>query len=51
MTKKTKKGADKFRDIDTYCRGYLRYLGKAKTARRSYAESVKLLEESGFREH
>ena len=45
---KTKK--IKFRDIDTYCDGYLKYLGAAKTARRSYAESVKLLEANGFRE-
>ncbi len=47
-TKNGKKG--KFRDIDTYCDGYVKYLGAAKTARRSYAESVKLLEASGFRE-
>ena len=46
MAKKT----GKFRDIDTYCDGYLKYLGAAKTARRSYAESVKLLEANGFRE-
>ncbi len=51
MIKKTGKSkTDKFRDIDTYCKGYMRYLGAAKTARRSYAESVKLLEDSGFRE-
>ena len=37
-TKNGKKG--KFRDIDTYCDGYVKYLGAAKTARRSYAESV-----------
>ena len=46
MSKKT----GKFRDIDTYCDGYMKYLGAAKTARRSYAESVKLLEANGFRE-
>ena len=46
MSKKT----EKFRDIDTYCDGYMKYLGAAKTARRSYAESVKLLEANGFRE-
>ena len=33
-----------------YCREYMRYLGIAKTARRSYAESVRLLEARGFRE-
>ena len=33
-----------------YCREYMRYLGIAKTARRSYAESVRLLEKKGFRE-
>ena len=46
MSKKTVK----FRDIDTYCDGYLKYLGRAKTARCSYAESVKMLEANGFRE-
>ena len=51
MNKKTENTkAGKFRDIDTYCKGYLGYLGAAKTARRSYAESVKLLEANGFRE-
>ena len=49
--KKTKnRNKGKFRDIDTYCDGYVKYLGAAKTARRSYAESVKLLEDSGFHE-
>ena len=33
-----------------YCGEYMRYLGKAKTERRSYAESVRLLEKRGFRE-
>ena len=33
-----------------YCSEYMRYLGIAKTERRSYAESVRLLEEKGFRE-
>jgi len=33
-----------------YCAEYMRYLGIAKTERRSYAESVRLLEEAGFRE-
>lgn len=32
-----------------YCENYLKYLGYAKTARRSYAESIRLLEEKGFR--
>ena len=48
--KKMAKKTEMFRDIDTYCDGYLKYLGAAKTARRSYAESVKLLEANGFRE-
>ncbi len=33
-----------------YCAEYMRYLGIAKTERRSYAESVRLLEKAGFRE-
>ena len=33
-----------------YCAEYLRYLGIAKTARRSYAESVRLLKAKGFKE-
>ena len=33
-----------------YCEAYMRYLGVAKTARRSYAESVRLLKARGFRE-
>ena len=33
-----------------YCAEYMRYLGIAKTERRSYAESVRLLEQKGFRE-
>jgi len=33
-----------------YCREYMRYLGIAKTERRSYAESVRILEKAGFRE-
>ena len=32
-----------------YCAEYMRYLGIAKTARRSYAESVRLLEKKGFK--
>lgn len=35
---------------DNYCKEYMRYLGFAKTERRSYAESVRLLEEKGFKE-
>ena len=35
---------------DGYCKEYMRYLGIAKTERRSYAESVRLLEKAGFRE-
>ena len=33
-----------------YCAEYMRYLGYAKTARRSYAESVRLLKAKGFKE-
>ena len=33
-----------------YCAEYMRYLGIAKTERRSYAESVRLLEKAGFKE-
>jgi aspartyl aminopeptidase len=36
--------------MDKYCSEYLRYLGIAKTERRSYAESVRILEEHGFKE-
>ena len=36
--------------LDEYIAEYLRYLGIAKTARRSYAESVRMLESAGFRE-
>ncbi len=36
--------------LDEYIAEYLRYLGIAKTARRSYAESVRMLEAAGFRE-
>ena len=38
------------KSMNDYCAEYLRYLGIAKTERRSYAESVRLLEERGFRE-
>ena len=33
-----------------YCAEYVRYLGIAKTERRSYAESVRLLEKRGFKD-
>ena len=36
--------------LEAYSAEYLRYLGVAKTARRSYAESVRMLEAAGFRE-
>ena len=36
--------------LEAYSAEYLRYLGGAKTARRSYAESVRILEAAGFRE-
>ena len=35
---------------EKYCEEYMRYLGIAKTERRSYAESVRLLKTKGFRE-
>ena len=40
----------KYKSMARYCSEYLRYLGIAKTERRSYAESVRMLEEHGFRE-
>ncbi|MCR5414507.1 MAG: aminopeptidase [Kiritimatiellae bacterium] len=40
----------KFKSEKEYCNEYMRYLGIAKTARRSYAESVRLLEARGFRD-
>ena len=40
----------KYKSESEYCAEYMRYLGIAKTARRSYAESVRLLEKKGFRE-
>lgn len=40
----------KYMSQSGYCREYMRYLGIAKTARRSYAESVRLLKENGFKE-
>jgi len=40
----------KYMSMDGYCKEYMRYLGIAKTERRSFAESVRLLEKAGFRE-
>ena len=40
----------KYKSMSDYCREYMRYLGIAKTERRSYAESVRILEKAGFRE-
>ncbi len=39
----------KYLSKDAYCAEYIKYLGFAKTERRSYAESVRLLEKKGFR--
>ncbi len=39
-----------YKPFEEYCAEYMRYLGIAKTERRSYAESVRLLEKKGFRE-
>jgi len=40
----------KFVSQERYCSEYLSYLGTAKTARRSYAESVRLLKAKGFKD-
>jgi len=40
----------KYLSKSDYCAQYVQYLGFAKTERRSYAESVRLLKEKGFRE-
>jgi len=40
----------RYKAFEAYCAEYMRYLGVAKTERRSYAESVRLLEAAGFRE-
>ncbi|MBO5774447.1 MAG: aminopeptidase [Kiritimatiellae bacterium] len=40
----------KYLPIGTYAERYMKYLGVAKTARRSYAESKRILEKAGFRE-
>ena len=42
--------SQKYKSMSDYCREYMRYLGIAKTERRSYAESVRILEKAGFRE-
>ena len=42
--------SNKYISQEEYCTEYMRYLGVAKTERRSYAESVRLLEEAGCRE-
>ncbi len=39
-----------YKPMAEYCTEYMRYLGIAKTERRSYAESVRLLEAKGFKE-
>ena len=41
---------NKYVSQEAYCDEYMRYLGIAKTARRSYAESVRLLKARGFKE-
>ena len=41
---------NKYVSKERYCSEYLDYLGTAKTARRSYAESVRLLNAKGFRD-
>jgi len=38
-----------YKNQSEYCKEYMRYLGIAKTERRSYAESVRILEKHGFR--
>ena len=40
----------KYLSQDKYCDEYMRYLGIAKTERRSYAESVRLLKAKGFKD-
>ncbi|MBQ4439564.1 MAG: aminopeptidase [Kiritimatiellae bacterium] len=40
----------KFMNQEKYCKEYMRYLGIAKTERRSYAESERLLRARGFKE-
>ena len=40
----------RYKPLEGYCKEYMRYLGIAKTERRSYAESVRLLEARGFKD-
>ncbi len=40
----------KYKSLATYCNAYLNYLGVAKTERRSYAESIRLLKAKGFKD-
>ena len=40
----------KYMGMDAYCKAYMDYLGVAKTERRNYAESVRLLKAKGFRD-
>lgn len=37
------------REMEAYAKGYMEFLGKAKTERRAYAESVALVEKAGFK--
>lgn len=37
------------KEMERYAGGYMNFLGKAKTERRAYAESIALLEENGFK--
>jgi aspartyl aminopeptidase len=39
----------KYNSEKDYCKEYMRYLGIAKTERRSFAESVRILEAHGFK--
>ncbi len=41
--------AESRKEMEAYNRDYLDFLGKAKTERRAYAESIRLLESAGFR--
>jgi len=41
---------NKYLPLEKYSDEYMRYLGVAKTERRSYAESVRLLEQAGFKD-
>lgn len=37
------------KELEAYCADYMCFLGKAKTERRAYAESVALIEKAGFK--